>query len=198
MDASSPSVVDLTSTYTQNQTPPQYRRTFSEPNSSNENRGTKRRRLSQSSTGQSTSSGNRLQTGEETVESIDLTEVEGPSALKKALSKQREDAVKAQKRSDEDEKEGRSVLLSYRCPVCMDILTDATTTICGHLFCHECIINTLRFSEGQRVDSPGKGRGTCPVCRKSLTQNDTSGPKRNLVPLQLKLKKREAAVPESA
>lgn len=131
MDASSPSVVDLTSTYTQNQTPPQYRRTFSEPNSSNENRGTKRRRLSQSSTGQSTSSGNRLQTGEETVESIDLTEVEGPSALKKALSKQREDAVKAQKRSDEDEKEGRSVLLSYRCPVCMDILTDATTTICG-------------------------------------------------------------------
>ncbi|ODM18060.1 hypothetical protein SI65_06848 [Aspergillus cristatus] len=66
---------------------------------------------------------------EEPVESIDLTEVDKPSALDKALAKQREDAVKAQ--HDGESEKGRSLLTAYKCPVCMDTPEDATTTVCA-------------------------------------------------------------------
>ncbi|BCR88727.1 uncharacterized protein ACHE_41291A [Aspergillus chevalieri] len=126
---------------------------------------------------------------EQPVESIDLTEVDKPSALDKVLAKQREDAVKAQ--HDGESEKGRSLLTAYKCPVCMDTPEDATTTVCGHLFCHRCIIDTLKFSEEQRADSATKGpRGTCPVCRKPLARKDEAGPKRSLVPLKLQLTKR--------
>lgn len=68
-------------------------------------------------------------TEDEAIESIDLTEVEGPSSLTKALAKQREDAVKAQQ--DSEQEKGRSLLTAYKCPVCMDTPVDATTTVCG-------------------------------------------------------------------
>ncbi|KAE8377316.1 hypothetical protein BDV26DRAFT_293282 [Aspergillus bertholletiae] len=135
---------------------------------------------------------------EDDIDSIDLTELEGHSALSKVLAKQQEDAVRAQQPL-EPEKRG-TILNSYKCPVCMDTPEDATTTICGHLFCHKCIIDTLKFSEEQRADTSSKGpRGTCPVCRKPLAQNDAPGSKRSLVPLQLKLitKKRNSTVPGS-
>lgn len=66
---------------------------------------------------------------EQPVESIDLTEVDKPSALDKVLAKQREDAVKAQ--DDGDSEKARSLLTAYKCPVCMDTPEDATTTVCG-------------------------------------------------------------------
>lgn len=66
---------------------------------------------------------------EQLVESIDLTEVDKPSALDKALAKQREDAVKAQ--HDGESEKARSLLTAYKCPVCMDTPEDATTTVCG-------------------------------------------------------------------
>jgi len=121
------------------------------------------------------------------IESVDLTEVSDASMLSKALSKQREDAVKAQMAQDAEK--GRSALTAYKCPVCMDTAVDATSTICGHLFCHKCIIDTLRFGEERRAhDGHGKvPRGTCPVCRKVLSRVDVPGARRNLVPLQLKL-----------
>ncbi|KAE8350974.1 hypothetical protein BDV28DRAFT_28536 [Aspergillus coremiiformis] len=135
------------------------------------------------------------QHGNSDIESIDLTEVEGTSALSKVLAKQREDAVRAQQPAESER--GQSILKSHRCPVCMDTLKDATSTVCGHLFCHMCIIDALKSSEEQRADTSAKGpRGLCPVCRKPLARNDTPGTKRNLVPLQLKLvtKKRNTAV----
>ncbi|KAL5362669.1 hypothetical protein BJX96DRAFT_154367 [Aspergillus floccosus] len=125
---------------------------------------------------------------DDTIESIDLTD--GPSALSRALAKQREDAVRAQQEADRDQ--GHSSLANYKCPVCMDTPVDATSTMCGHLFCHKCIIDTLKFSEEQRMDAPGRGpKGMCPVCRKPLTRADAPGPKRNLIPLQLKLSTRK-------
>jgi len=156
---------------------------------SHEPRGIKRRRLSdENPSARPLSSIPRL--NEENIESLDLTEVDDASGLSKVLAKQREDAIKAQ--SSPADKVGRSVLTSYKCPVCMDMPVDATTTICGHLFCHKCIIDTLRFGEEQRSDGSGKGpRGNCPVCRKPLSRNDIPGPKRNLVPLQLKLMTRK-------
>lgn len=83
--------------------------------------GRKRRRLSDTIT--ATASEN------EPIESIDLTEVEGSAALAKALAKQREDAVRAQESMHQGK--GRSVLTSYKCPVCMDTPVDATSTVCG-------------------------------------------------------------------
>ncbi|KAB8257951.1 hypothetical protein BDV32DRAFT_126702 [Aspergillus pseudonomiae] len=159
--------------------------------------GRKRRRLSSSNVA-TRDAQSALDQHEDDIESIDLTEAEGPPALAKVLAKQREDAVRAQQ-SVEPAK-GQSILNSYKCPVCMDTPEDATSTICGHLFCHKCIIDTLKFSEEQRADTSSKGpRGTCPVCRKPLARNDSPGPKRNLVPLQLKLvtKKKDTTVPSN-
>ncbi|PGH11867.1 hypothetical protein AJ80_06932 [Polytolypa hystricis UAMH7299] len=121
------------------------------------------------------------------LEEIDLTEGPAETALAHVLAKQREDAVKAQHLTEDSA--GRTSLTAYKCPVCMDVTEDATTTICGHLFCHKCIIETLRFGEERRaMDGSGKTlRGNCPVCRKQLSRVDIPGPKRNLVPLQLKL-----------
>ena len=66
------------------------------------------------------------------IEQVDLTEVNNPASLANALSKQREDAVKAQlHNSSTMEEEGRTVLTSYKCPICMDVLEDATSTVCG-------------------------------------------------------------------
>lgn len=95
------------------------------PTLSPEPRHRKRRRLTSTGTGTSTSA----EPDEEPIESIDLTEVEGPSALSKALAKQREDAVKAQHTAEDDK--GRSLLTAYKCPVCMDTPVDATSTVCG-------------------------------------------------------------------
>ncbi|OAL70549.1 hypothetical protein A7D00_5515 [Trichophyton violaceum] len=163
----------------------------------NDNRGkVKRRRLSnrnnRSSTptaGPSSQSHQAAETmipGE--IESVDLTSVDDSSSLAQDLAKQREDAIIAQKNATND-KEAKSILIAYKCPVCMDVPENATSTICGHLFCHKCIIDSLKYNETRRtLEGAGKGaRGNCPVCRKSITVVDNPGPRRNLVPLQFKL-----------
>ncbi|GKZ34666.1 SUMO-targeted ubiquitin ligase complex subunit slx8 [Aspergillus brasiliensis] len=123
-------------------------------------------------------------------DAVDLTATEDMDPVSRIQAKQRADVILAQQSLDHNK--GESVLLAYKCPVCMDTPVDATSTACGHLFCHKCIIDTLKFSEEQRSDMSGKGpRGTCPVCRKYLSRNDMPGPKRNLVPLQIKLTTRK-------
>ncbi|KAJ5122194.1 hypothetical protein N7448_003327 [Penicillium atrosanguineum] len=131
---------------------------------------------------------------EDAVESIDLTEPE--SLLSKALAKQREDAIKAQQ-STEGEKGSGSMLSAYKCPVCMDTPEDATSTSCGHLFCHRCIVEYLNSAD-QRLDSSKQVRGTCPICRKPITKVDVSGPKRSLIPLALKLTTKKRSLPSAS
>lgn len=101
--------------------------------STDNNRAVKRRRLSHAD--HSTDSWTSTPGSEDTdpVESIDLTEVDGSADLAKALSKQREDAVKAQQDAEPQREKGSSVLTAYKCPVCMDTLDDATSTACGML-----------------------------------------------------------------
>lgn len=94
-------------------------------------RGTKRKRRHNEGGPHSSAPSNHPQSP---IESIDLTEVEGSSALAKALAKQREDAVKAQSTDEADK--ARSMLIAYQCPVCMDNLEDATSTSCGKF--HHC------------------------------------------------------------
>ncbi|EZF32149.1 hypothetical protein H109_00055 [Trichophyton interdigitale MR816] len=122
------------------------------------------------------------------VEAVDLTSVDDSSSLAQVLAKQREDAIMAQKNATND-KQAKSTLIAYKCPVCMDVPENATSTICGHLFCHKCIIDSLKYNETRRtLEGAGKGaRGSCPVCRKTITVVDNPGPRRNLVPLQFKL-----------
>ncbi|KAJ5568431.1 hypothetical protein N7450_010917 [Penicillium hetheringtonii] len=109
---------------------------------------------------------------EEHVQAIDLTEVDSSSEFAKTLSNLREDAVKAQQPSEKATNKTQSILGAYKCPVCMDTPEDATSTACG----------------------------TCPVCRKSITKNDSPGPRRSLIPLKLKLtsKKRNVITPTEA
>lgn len=126
-----------------------------------------------------------------TIESVDLTGVDDKESLSAALAKQRQDAILSQNTGTES---GRTPLTAYKCPVCMDTPTDATSTVCGHVFCHRCIIDTLNWSiEQRREDAPPtrKVKGVCPVCRKPLDLKDASGPGRNLVPLELKLMTRK-------
>lgn len=84
----------------------------------------KRRRL----TNQSVSS-TASQPENEPIESIDLTDVDGNSAIAKVLARQREDAVAAQ--HTDDSANSRSRFTGYKCPVCIDTPVDATTTVCG-------------------------------------------------------------------
>ncbi|OJJ51008.1 hypothetical protein ASPZODRAFT_127000 [Penicilliopsis zonata CBS 506.65] len=185
------SIVDLTSTSGRSYLPHQSTSAaVPSPSSS----GTTHRRPSQGNTETRSVKRRRLsriyaptEQEEEEIESVDLTEVEDASAMAKALAKQQKDAVKAQQQQDQEHEKGRTVLTAYKCPVCMDTLENSTSTICGHLFCHKCIIDTLKFGEEQRSDSSSKARGTCPVCRKPLLRTDVPGTRRNLWPLQLKL-----------
>jgi hypothetical protein len=124
----------------------------------------------------------------EQIETIDLSGVDGNAALQDALAKQREDAIAAQKPNTSTEN-GRTTFTAYKCPICMDILTNATTTVCGHLFCHQCIVDTINWSAAQQRQNNNRRiiKGVCPVCRKALKANDAPGNGRNLVPLELKL-----------
>ncbi|KAL9106137.1 MAG: hypothetical protein Q9227_008785 [Pyrenula ochraceoflavens] len=123
---------------------------------------------------------------EPNIEEIDLTNVNDGSALADTLAKQREDAVRAQNSTKTDEDQRKSSLKEYKCPVCMDVPENATVTICGHLFCHKCINDTLRFGEEQHRYDTNKPRGNCPVCRKPLARVE-KGKNPTLIPLEMKL-----------
>lgn len=69
----------------------------------------------------------------EVEEPVDLTAGDEPAALAKALTKQREDAVMAQRAAEHESREGGTALRAYKCPVCMDTPVDATSTVCGML-----------------------------------------------------------------
>lgn len=97
-------------------------------------RGIKRRRIDSDSSSsraatRASSSSSQAAINLDDVEAVDLTEVNDSSALSKALSKQREDAIKAQQSADD--KEGRTILTATKCAICMDTPTDATSTACG-------------------------------------------------------------------
>lgn len=91
-------------------------------------RGTKRPREEQHRSLSSSSSETWL--GREAIETIDMTEDSDVTGLAKAVSKQREDAIKAQQ-SVEKKDRTRTALMAYTCPICMDKPVDATATSCG-------------------------------------------------------------------
>lgn len=53
-----------------------------------------------------------------------------------------------------------------QCPVCMESITEAVATPCGHVFCSECIYQALAASKtGSGRGLNNKKSGRCPICR---------------------------------
>ncbi|OWZ16821.1 hypothetical protein PHMEG_0009332 [Phytophthora megakarya] len=48
-----------------------------------------------------------------------------------------------------------------KCSICLDVLEDMTSTICGHVFCAGCIHEAIRAN------------GKCPLCQRRLHLKDT-------------------------
>uniref|UniRef100_A0ACD5XJJ7 Uncharacterized protein n=1 Tax=Avena sativa TaxID=4498 RepID=A0ACD5XJJ7_AVESA len=48
----------------------------------------------------------------------------------------------------------------FSCPVCLHEMVDASSTLCGHIFCQECIMASI------------KAQRKCPTCRRKLTMKN--------------------------
>jgi hypothetical protein len=65
------------------------------------------------------------------IEAVDLTGDANDARISKTIAKQQQDIIQAQQKEMADSEDGRSTLLAYKCPVCMDTPVDATATLCG-------------------------------------------------------------------
>lgn len=64
-------------------------------------------------------------------------------------------------------------LSEVQCPICFDEVTQATTTLCGHVFCLECIQQSISSSNARGQVRGKRGTGLCPLCRKTVAFKDT-------------------------
>ncbi|KAH7481737.1 hypothetical protein KRP22_015045 [Phytophthora ramorum] len=48
-----------------------------------------------------------------------------------------------------------------KCSICLDVLEDMTSTLCGHIFCAQCVHQAIRAN------------GKCPLCQRRLHLKDT-------------------------
>lgn len=64
-------------------------------------------------------------------------------------------------------------LSNIQCPICFDEVTNATATSCGHVFCLECIQQSIASSTARGQTKGKKGVGLCPLCRKRVTFKET-------------------------
>lgn len=64
-------------------------------------------------------------------------------------------------------------MCEVECPVCFDSVTTATATLCGHVYCLECLQKSISSSSARGQTRGKKGVGLCPMCRKSVVFKDT-------------------------
>jgi len=115
------------------------------------------------------------------IEEVDLRDIDDDSSLSKLLEHQRETTVKAQQDQD-----GKPLKLStLQCIICMEPMKNITSTHCGHLFCHTCLMEAL--IAGEQQGEGGKMNSRCPVCRKRVRRPESGkfDPK-DVIPLEIK------------
>lgn len=64
-------------------------------------------------------------------------------------------------------------LNEIECPVCFDRVSVATSSTCGHVFCLECLQQSISASLARGQTRGKKGVGLCPMCRKQAAFKDT-------------------------
>lgn len=65
-------------------------------------------------------------------------------------------------------------LNDVECPICFDEVHNATVTSCGHIFCLDCIQQSLSSSLARGQVRGRKGTGLCPLCREKVSFKDTT------------------------
>lgn len=63
-------------------------------------------------------------------------------------------------------------LSEAECPICFDEITNATTTLCGHVYCLNCLQRSVSASTARGQTRGRKGVGLCPMCRKTVAFKD--------------------------
>ncbi len=110
-------------------------------------------------------------TKREHVEEMDLTN-EAPSAEEELAQAQQQELLKAQRAEGAA---GPQKMGKRTCIICLDNITNATVTSCGHMFCHECLTQAVLAAE----KNSEKGVGGCPVCRKVVNRKK----ERQMIPI---------------
>ncbi|CUM62634.1 uncharacterized protein PRCAT00000188001 [Priceomyces carsonii] len=64
-------------------------------------------------------------------------------------------------------------LTDVQCPICLDQVDIATVASCGHIFCLECIQQSIASSHARGQVKGRRGIGLCPLCRKRVSFKDT-------------------------
>jgi hypothetical protein len=95
------------------------------------------------------------------IEELDLTN-EAPNAEEELLQTQQQQMLATQEATSN----GPQRIGKRTCIICMESFTNATVTSCGHMYCHECLIQALLVGER----NSDKGVGNCPVCRKAVNR----------------------------
>ena len=113
-----------------------------------------------------------LTSADQEIEEINLTN-ENPSAEEELLQAQQKDAIAAQSGNSD----GPTTIGKQTCIICLDSFTNAATTHCGHIFCHECLTQALIAGE----KASDRGVGNCPVCRKAISRK--AGKTTQIVPI---------------
>lgn len=73
----------------------------------------------------------------------------------------------------QEHRDEKKHLQGVQCPICFDEVTAATVTLCGHIFCLECIQQSVASSTARGQTRGRRGVGLCPLCRKNVAFKDT-------------------------
>lgn len=65
-------------------------------------------------------------------------------------------------------------LSDVECPICFDEISSATATSCGHIFCLECILQSIASLLARGQTKGKKGVGLCPLCRDRVSFKETT------------------------
>ncbi|KMZ58423.1 hypothetical protein ZOSMA_77G00850 [Zostera marina] len=79
------------------------------------------------------------------------------SIKRQCIENEEEKKREEEKKKKREEEEAKKKAPVFVCPVCQEQFVHATSTICGHIFCEDCIKKSIRIQK------------KCPTCRRKLT-----------------------------